>query len=115
MSKKLFVHHYFGDISEKYQLGPRLGDGGFAFVRKAKVRDTGAKRAIKTIRKSRLYQANVELFFREIETLKTVDHPHIVKIYEVIEDEKNYHIVTELLTGGELFDFITEGSNVITE
>ena len=64
------------------------------------MRSTGADRAIKTIRKSRLYETNIELFYTEIEVLKSIDHPHVVKFYEVIEDAKNYHIITELLSGG---------------
>lgn len=38
--------------------------------------------------------------------LKNLDHPHIVKLYELYEDQKNYYLVTEYCTGGELFDRI---------
>lgn len=37
-----------------------------------------------------------------------LDHPHILKLYEYFEDDKNYYIITELCTGGELFDKIIE-------
>lgn len=37
-----------------------------------------------------------------------MDHPNIIKIYEVYEDDKHIHLVTELCTGGELFDYILE-------
>ena len=40
--------------------------------------------------------------------LKEIDHPHIVKIYEFFQDELNFYIVTEICTGGELFDFIVQ-------
>lgn len=42
----------------------------------------------------------------EINILKTMDHPNIVKLYEAYQDKKRYFIVTELCTGGELFDQI---------
>jgi len=42
----------------------------------------------------------------EINTLRTLDHPNIVKIYEYFEDEKRFYIVTEHIQGGELFDEI---------
>lgn len=42
----------------------------------------------------------------EIELLKTLDHPHIIKIFEVIDEPARLHIVTELCVGGELFDKI---------
>lgn len=44
----------------------------------------------------------------EIEILKTLDHPNILKLYEFFQDHKRYFLVTELCNGGELFDKITE-------
>jgi len=44
----------------------------------------------------------------EVEILKSIDHPHIVKIYEYFEDENHIFIVMEFLDGGELFDKIKE-------
>ena len=38
----------------------------------------------------------------EIEILKQVDHPNIVKLYDIYEDEENYYLVMELMTGGEV-------------
>jgi serine/threonine protein kinase len=35
-----------------------------------------------------------------------VDHPNIVKLFDVFEDEGSYSLVMELMTGGELFDVI---------
>jgi len=44
----------------------------------------------------------------EIEILKTLDHPNILKLYEFYQDEKRYYLVTELCTGDELFDETTK-------
>jgi serine/threonine protein kinase len=38
----------------------------------------------------------------EIEILKQVDHPNIVKLYDIFEDDDNYYLVMELMTGGEV-------------
>jgi len=46
----------------------------------------------------------LERLFIEIDTLKSLDHPAILKIFEVFEDSKRVYIVSELVTGGELFD-----------
>lgn len=44
------------------------------------------------------------MLFNEINILKEIDHPNIVKMYEFFEDEKRYYLVTEICKGGELFD-----------
>jgi len=41
-----------------------------------------------------------EKFLNEIEILKNLDHPNILRIFEVFNDEKRYYIVTEICTGG---------------
>ena len=47
------------------------------------------------------------MIFNEIENLKGLDHPNILKLYEYFEDDKRFYIITELCRGGELFDEIT--------
>jgi calcium-dependent protein kinase len=51
---------------------------------------------------------NIEQFRAEISILQQLDHPHILKLYEYFEDAKNFYVITELCTGGELFDKIIE-------
>ena len=47
-----------------------------------------------------------ESFKTEMATLKKLDHPNILKLYEVFEDSKKYFLVTEYCKGGELFEEI---------
>jgi len=47
-----------------------------------------------------------KMLFNEINNLKDLDHPNILKMYEFFEDEKRYYIVTDICKGGELFDEI---------
>lgn len=47
-------------------------------------------------------------FICEIQVLTQLDHPNILKLYEFYQDQKNYYIIIELCTGGELFDKIIE-------
>lgn len=81
-----------------------LGHGHYGVVRVGIHRESGKRVAIKTIPKAKV--SRPETLRREIEILKTVDHPNIIKLYEVYEDSRNLHLVTELCTGGELFDRI---------
>lgn len=71
-------------------------------------------RAIKTILKSKIPKdlKNHDSFLREVEILKILDHPNIMKMYESFEDSKNYHLVTEYCSGGELFDYIVSKKNL---
>ena len=61
---------------------------------------------MKTIKKSKV--GRLETLKREIDILRTMDHPNIIKLVDVFEDDKYLHLVTELCTGGELFDRIIE-------
>ena len=52
--------------------------------------------------------SRIESLRREIEILRCVNHPCIIKLYDVYEDDRFIHLVTELCTGGELFDRIIQ-------
>jgi len=47
-----------------------------------------------------------ETLFNEVEILKTLDHPNILRLYEFYQDERSYYLITEYCQGGELFDRI---------
>jgi calcium-dependent protein kinase len=53
-------------------------------------------------------------FYSEINILKNLSHPHILKLYEFYEDSKNIYMVTEMCTGGDLFDHVA-GQRFLTE
>lgn len=96
-----------GDVREKYRVDhSELGHGHYGVVRKCQNRQTKEYFAVKTIKKAKV--GRLETLKREIEILKTMDHPNIIQLVDVFEDEKYLHLVTELCTGGELFDRIIE-------
>ncbi|CAD8184760.1 unnamed protein product [Paramecium octaurelia] len=98
-----------GSIARDYTLlKPPIGKGVFGEVRKAIHKVTNQVRAIKVISKVKASKAEVERLRIEIEILKRLDHPNIIRIYEFYQDIKNIYIVTELCTGGELFDKIQD-------
>ena len=83
-----------------------LGFGTFGKVIIANEKGTTIKRAIKVLPKS--MTSKKESLLNEINILKTLDHPNIIKLYQTFEDNNNYYLVFELCKGGELFDNILE-------
>lgn len=102
-----YLVHFFL-FRGRYKILELLGSGSFGTVRKCRDRETGEYFACKTIKKERV--DNVESLRREISILKKVNHPHIIKLQDVYEDKKYIHLVTELCTGGELYDRVLEKS-----
>jgi calcium-dependent protein kinase len=93
-----------GNVHDYYKLLLELGSGAMGIVHKSSNKQTKTMRAIKSILKKELSTEDTDRMFLEFETVRQLDHPNIIKIYEVIEDHKKFHIVTELYTGGELFE-----------
>lgn len=105
IKKELFVFERSGDIHEDYEIQPKiLGEGTFGIVRKAIEKDTGQVRAVKTIPKYKI--RNYSRFVNEVNSLKTLDHPNIIKIFEIYEGNTEVHLVMEYCSGGELFDYL---------
>jgi len=101
-----FVMQHAGKLRDFYRIGKMLGSGAFGEVRICVHRETGAQRAVKVLRKSHMDEDEKKMLFNEINNLKDLDHPNILKMYEFFEDEKRYYIVTDICKGGELFDEI---------
>ena len=97
----------YSDIEDEYRVDPRiLGSGHHGSVRECVDVATGRQRyAVKSIRKDDPHVKEDGLV-REIALLRETGHRGIVRLVDVFEDEDYVHIVTDLCTGGELFDRI---------
>lgn len=105
--KHVFTHTNPGRIDDYYQMDRRLlGEGSYGQVVKATDKTTKALRAIKAIDTSKITDA--KRFEDEVAIQQMLDHPNIVKLYEVFKDAKRIYLVMELCVGGELFDRIVE-------
>ncbi|GFE53172.1 calcium-dependent kinase CDPK5 [Babesia ovis] len=92
-------------ITDVYDLhSNRLGKGSYGQVLKACHKETGEVKAVKVIRKACI--ENAMRMKREITIMKTLDHPNIVKLLEIYEDEECLYLVMEMCSGGELFEEI---------
>ncbi|XP_040842610.1 serine/threonine-protein kinase SIK1 isoform X1 [Ochotona curzoniae] len=90
-----------------YDVERTLGKGNFAVVKLARHRVTKTQVAIKIIDKTRLDSGNLEKIYREVELMKLLNHPHIIKLYQVMETKDMLYIVTEFAKNGEMFDYLT--------
>jgi len=108
-SLQLVVSNH-GDIRDVYDLLDILGKGGFGMVRRAQVRATGAGRAVKEIKKTFTKEGKLEHGRLKLETviMSSVDHPNVVRLWEVFEDDSNAYLVMELCTGGTLSGLLTK-------
>ena len=100
LNKESFVSIYKGDITQYYEIIKKIGEGGYGKIYKVKNKESGDIRAMKQILKSKI--PDIEKFQNEIKILSMVDHPNIVRLFEVIEDDKYFNLFQELCTGGEL-------------
>jgi len=98
----------YRNIKETYKIEGTIGKGSFATVKKAKNRATGDRVAVKVLSKRKMTEEDKAAMKTEIEILKQVDHPNIVRLIDVYEDERHICLVMELMLGGELFDQILE-------
>ncbi|XP_053473959.1 serine/threonine-protein kinase SIK2a isoform X1 [Ictalurus furcatus] len=89
-----------------YDIERTLGKGNFAVVKLARHRITKSEVAIKIIDKTQLDAANLEKIYREVEIMKLLDHPHIIKLYQVMETKNMLYLVTEYAKNGEIFDYL---------
>lgn len=95
-------------VEDNYRILNKLGKGSFGSVFKVLHITTGIIRAMKVIKKESLaYQDDDQTFLKEIEILIATDHPNIIKIYEYYSDDINYYLITEFVSGGELYETIS--------
>lgn len=90
-------------LKSSYDVGDELARGKYGVVFSGSLKKTGEACAIKVMLKRGNKREDV---LREVEVLKKLSHPAILKIDDFHEFDKEYVLVTELLEGGELFDYV---------
>ncbi|XP_065833116.1 MAP/microtubule affinity-regulating kinase 3-like [Oscarella lobularis] len=107
-SGRRFSRSHHGDevYIGNYKLIKTIGKGNFAKVKLARHVLTGVEVAIKIIDKTLLNPSSLQKLYREVRIMKMLDHPNIVKLFEVIETDKTLYLVMEYASGGEVFDYL---------
>ena len=107
VNAKNFIVQRTKNISEAYEKLQFLGQGAFGSVYKVVRKNSGTReitRALKEISKKSMNvsEESKEEIKNEIEVLKNIDHPNIMKIFEFFEDENNIYLVNEFCGGGDV-------------
>uniref|UniRef100_A0A673A959 non-specific serine/threonine protein kinase n=1 Tax=Sphaeramia orbicularis TaxID=375764 RepID=A0A673A959_9TELE len=102
------------DLSGLYHLGRTLGRGHFAVVKLARHVNTGQLVAVKMIDKTKL---DVMTQITQIcsRCMRLVQHPNVVRLYEVIDTPTTLYLVMELAEGGDLYDYILRHEGGVAE
>ena len=104
INNQILIQKSGGTPLEKYEIVKNLGEGSFGKVFLVRHKDTKLIRAMKEITKDE--ETNEADIINEINILKKLDHPHIVKIYEFFSFKDKFYLITEYCKEGELYEQI---------
>lgn len=97
----------------KYYLKKKIGEGAFAEVRLAEHVETGEEYAVKIFDRRSMPAKEFEKDVRrEIQIMRSLNHPNIVKVHAVLVTDKSLYLVMELVRGGELYDHIVRHTRI---
>ncbi|CAK9108852.1 unnamed protein product [Durusdinium trenchii] len=111
LSRNMFISRRKGKPEDDYRVQGIVGVGSFGVVRKVQCRSTGTIRVMKVVDKQKALSGGypLKLIMEEIDKLRTLDHPAVLRLFEYCADERNLYLITDLLPGGDLLDAV-EGS-----
>ncbi|MCH2180571.1 MAG: serine/threonine protein kinase [Mariniblastus sp.] len=105
--EKLTAGKYKGFFLGKYKLLRHLGTGGMSTVYLAENKITGQKRAIKVLpRKKVSNKSFLERFYREARAAAALNHPNIVRVYDISDQENTHYMVMEYVEGIDLYALV---------
>ena len=116
ISKSHFIGEHIADINNYYEFIKELGKGSYGQVFRCQNKETGNVYACKKMSKKKI--KNKKQFQTELNLLRTTDHPNIIKLYDIYEDNKYIYLIMEECNGGEFFDSLAKRAkekNMYTE
>uniref|UniRef100_A0A0K2URB9 SNF-related serine/threonine-protein kinase n=1 Tax=Lepeophtheirus salmonis TaxID=72036 RepID=A0A0K2URB9_LEPSM len=103
------------EIAGLYDLEDTIGEGHFAVVKMARHVFTGERVAVKVIDKLKFDSSTRVQTLQEVRLMKLVQHPNVVRLYEVIDTPSKLYLILELADGGDLYDYIMKHEQGLTE
>ncbi|KAJ8313252.1 hypothetical protein KUTeg_009197, partial [Tegillarca granosa] len=115
MASRRIRSEFDGKVAGLYDLEETIGKGHFATVKLAKHVFTGERVAVKVIDKTKLDEISKSHLFQEVRCMKLVQHPHVVRLYEVIDTQTKLYLILELGDGGDMYDYIMKHDKGLEE
>lgn len=97
-----FVSRRKDKVSKHYQIKSALGSGGYGEVFLANHKGSGQERAIKVVDKTKWKSKENDAVINEFNIAKGLDHPNLLKMYEMFEDHRHFYIITDIYKVGGL-------------
>ena len=92
-------------LFDKYEVKQKIGKGKFGLVKFGINKETKQQVAIKIMAKKNMDKSDLELAKVEIDILKIGQHPNIIKLYDIYENENYIYIIMEYCSGGDLLSY----------
>lgn len=116
-----YIENVAKPLKDLYTVNYEIGRGAYSKVYEVKLKneeevsgEDDKIRACKYISKQNFREEDLVKFKKEIEILKVVDHPNIVKLYQLFETSNSFYLIMEKLEGGNLFNKIQQRINTQT-
>jgi len=108
--REMFIGRRLGRPADHYDVLEVLGQGAFGVVSRAVCRESGSERCVKSIDRAQAVKSGMpmSLVAEEIDKLKTLDHPAILRLFEYYVDAQGIHLVTDVLAGGHLLEVLEQ-------
>ena len=106
ISKSYFIGEHIAEVEKYYEFIKELGKGSYGQVLRCQNKETGNVYACKKMNKKKI--KNKEQFKTEIDLLRATDHPNIIKLYDIFEDNSYIYLIMEECNGGEFFDSLAK-------
>lgn len=106
VKRQSFVGFNVDPIEDHYDIGEELGAGAFGKVVKATHKQSQSLRAIKILQKPHIH--DYRTFQTELDLLRALDHPHVIRVFEAFESDLFCYLVTDYCEGGELLRKLVE-------
>lgn len=109
-SRDMFIRRRPGQLQDHYTVLQELGKGTCGLVKMLEEKKTRTKRVVKVVDKQHAMDSGLPLkvVMEEIDKLKTLDHPALLRLFEYFVDDQALYLVTDLMAGGVLLEAIVQ-------